>query len=54
MFSNTDRIYDLEIENLYLEELAHDRVYEFTFICLPPKLKGATGAPVRPVALVRS
>ncbi len=42
------------IENLYLEELAHDRVYAFTFICLPPKLKGATGAPVRPVALVRS
>jgi len=42
------------IENLYLEELAHDRVYAFTFICLPPKLKGATGAPVRPVAVVRS
>lgn len=42
------------IENLYLEELANDRVYEFTFICLPPKLKGATGAPVRPVALVCS
>jgi kynurenine formamidase len=40
------------IENLYLEELAEDRVYEFTFICLPPKLKGVTGAPVRPVAVV--
>jgi kynurenine formamidase len=42
------------IENLYLEELARDRIYEFTFICLPPKLKGATGAPVRPIALVSS
>ena len=42
------------IENLYLEELAHDRVYAFTFICLPPKLKGATGAPARPMAVVRS
>jgi kynurenine formamidase len=39
------------LENLYLEELARDHVYEFTFICLPPKLQGATGAPVRPVAV---
>jgi kynurenine formamidase len=41
------------IENLYLEELARDRVYAFTFICIPPKLKGATGSPVRPLALVQ-
>src|SRR5947209_11347249 len=40
------------IENLYLEDLARDRVYDFTFICVPPKLKGATGAPVRPIAVV--
>lgn len=40
------------VENLYLEDLARDRIYTFTFICLPPKLKGATGSPVRPVAVV--
>ena len=39
------------IENLFLEELARDQCYEFTFICLPLKLRGATGSPVRPVAL---
>jgi kynurenine formamidase len=40
------------IENLFLEELAQDRCYEFTFVCLPLKMRGATGSPVRPVALV--
>jgi kynurenine formamidase len=40
------------IENLNLEELARNRCYEFTFICLPLKMRGATGSPVRPVALV--
>jgi kynurenine formamidase len=40
------------IENLFLEELARDQRYEFTFICLPLKLQGATGSPVRPIALV--
>jgi kynurenine formamidase len=40
------------IENLFLEELARDRRYEFTFICLPLKMRGATGSPVHPVALV--
>jgi kynurenine formamidase len=40
------------IENLYLEDLARDRVYAFTFICIPPKLEGATGSPVRPLAVV--
>jgi len=39
------------IENLLLEELAGDHCYEFTFICLPLKLRGATGSPVRPVAI---
>ncbi len=39
------------IENLFLEELARDQCYEFTFICLPLKLRGATGSPVRPVAI---
>ncbi|HLG76047.1 MAG TPA: cyclase family protein [Ktedonobacteraceae bacterium] len=40
------------IENLFLEEMARDQRYEFTFICLPLKLQGATGSPVRPIALV--
>ncbi|HEX9134022.1 MAG TPA: cyclase family protein [Ktedonobacteraceae bacterium] len=39
------------IENLFLEELARDQCYEFTFICLPLKLRGATGSPVRPIAI---
>ena len=40
------------IENLNLEELARDEVREFAFACLPLKLVGATGSPVRPIALV--
>src|SRR5713101_912176 len=40
------------LENLYLEELARDKRYEFTFICLPLKIRGATGSPVRPIAVV--
>jgi kynurenine formamidase len=40
------------IENLFLEELAQDRCYEFTFVCLPLKMRGATGSPVRPIAIV--
>jgi kynurenine formamidase len=39
------------IENLFLEDLARDQRYEFTFICLPLKLRGATGSPVRPIAI---
>jgi kynurenine formamidase len=39
------------IENLNLEELAAARVYEFGFICLPLKMRGATGSPVRPIAI---
>jgi kynurenine formamidase len=40
------------IESLYLEELAADGVREFAFVCLPLKLRGATGSPVRPVAFI--
>jgi kynurenine formamidase len=40
------------IENLALEELAQDRRRTFCFILLATKYKGATGCPVRPVALV--
>ena len=40
------------IENLMLEELAAARVYSFDFVCTPLKFVGATGSPVRPVAVV--
>jgi kynurenine formamidase len=40
------------IENLFLEELAAAGAHRFTFVCLPLKLVGATGSPVRPIALV--
>jgi len=40
------------IENLFLEELSAVGAHRFTFVCLPLKLVGATGSPVRPIALV--
>lgn len=40
------------VENLDLEELAAAECYRFRFICTPLKLVGATGSPVRPLALV--
>ena len=40
------------IEALNLEALARDGVREFAFACLPLKLRGGTGSPVRPIALV--
>lgn len=40
------------IENLFLEELARDRKYEFAFVGIPLKFNGATGSPLRPLALV--
>jgi kynurenine formamidase len=40
------------IENLNLEELARDRRYEFAFVGVALKLTGATGSPIRPLALV--
>jgi len=39
------------IENIFLEELSRDKVYEFLFIGLPLKFKGATGSPFRPIAI---
>lgn len=38
-------------EQMYLEELAKDRVYEFAFIGASLKLRGASGAPMRPLAI---
>src|SRR5438270_6050883 len=40
------------IECLNLEQLAADRIYEFAFIASPLKIRGATGSPIRPFALV--
>jgi kynurenine formamidase len=40
------------LENLFLEELSRGQLYEFVVACLPLKLTGATGSPVRPVAFV--
>jgi kynurenine formamidase len=42
------------IEVLDLERLAQEEVHEFTFVLSPLKLVGATGSPVRPLALVSS
>ncbi|WP_421894508.1 cyclase family protein [Marinoscillum sp.] len=39
------------MEQMYLEELAKDEVYEFAFIAASLKLKGASGSPMRPIAL---
>jgi kynurenine formamidase len=40
------------IECLNLEQLAAEKVYEFLFVALPLKIRGATGSPVRPIAVV--
>lgn len=40
------------IENLFLEELAAHGARRFTLVCTPLQLVGATGSPVRPLALV--
>ncbi|WP_428688499.1 cyclase family protein [Roseibium sp.] len=39
------------LELLWLEDLAKDGVHEFAFITSPLKLRGATGSPVRPIAI---
>ena len=59
---NPDRVFEVHqwlltkngiynLENLYLDELASDKVYEFAFIFAPLKLKGATGSPGNPIAV---
>jgi len=40
------------LENVFLEELARDQRYEFLCICLPLKIQGGTGSPIRPIAIV--
>jgi kynurenine formamidase len=39
------------VELVWLEELAEDKVYEFALIAAPIKIRGATGSPMRPIAL---
>ena len=39
------------IENLRLAELAAAQVYRFMFVCTPLQFVGATGSPVRPIAI---
>lgn len=39
------------IEQMQLERLAADKVYEFAFIAASLKFKGASGAPMRPLAI---
>jgi len=39
------------LEMLDLEALARDSAYTFLFVALPLKLVGASGSPIRPVAI---
>lgn len=39
-------------ESIYLEELARERVYEFLYVALPTRVRGATGAMMDPVAII--
>ncbi|MDA4128579.1 MAG: cyclase family protein [Thaumarchaeota archaeon] len=39
------------IDNIKLDELARDKVYEFLFMCSPLPIKGATASPVAPLAI---
>lgn len=39
------------LELAWLEDLARDHVYEFLFLCLPLRIRGATGSMVRPLAI---
>jgi kynurenine formamidase len=39
------------IEVLDLEEVAAERIHEFAIVALPLKIRGATGSPIRPIAV---
>jgi kynurenine formamidase len=39
------------IEQMFLEELSDDGVYEFAFVAASLKLRGASGSPMRPMAI---
>lgn len=40
------------MEGLDLEVLARDRIYEFLFVALPLKIRGATGSMIDPLAVI--
>jgi kynurenine formamidase len=40
------------MENIYMDEIVHDRVSEFLIIAAPLKIKGGTGSPIRLLAIV--
>lgn len=40
------------IENLDLDGLAAEKVWTFLFVCLPLPVKGASGSPISPIAVV--
>lgn len=40
------------MESLDLEQLARDHVYEFLFVALPVKIRGATGSMIDPLAVI--
>lgn len=40
------------MEGLDLEVLAQDRIYEFLFVALPLKIRGATGSMIDPLAVI--
>jgi kynurenine formamidase len=42
------------MEAMNLIELAADEVYEFFFIAVPLRIRGGTGSPIRPLAIVPS
>jgi kynurenine formamidase len=39
------------MEQMYLEDLGKDQIYEFAFIAASLKLRGASGSPLRPIAI---
>lgn len=39
------------VESLYLDKLAANKVYEFVFIALPLRIRGATGSQIHPIAI---
>ncbi len=40
------------IDNMKLDEIAMDKVYSFLVICAPLPIRGGTGSPVSPIAVV--
>lgn len=40
------------IENMNFEDMPRTRVLEFLFVCAPLKVRGSSGGPVRPIAIL--